>query len=61
MDFYNEFSPPEFLASELENIARWNCFVDLEQDCLRQHEEMGYAEVGVDFTNGIKQIFILPS
>jgi hypothetical protein len=22
--------------------------------------EKGYAEVGVDFTNGIKQLFILP-
>jgi len=62
IEFYTEFSPenPEFLASELANITRWNYFVDLEQDCLRQYAEKGYAEVGVDFTNGIKQIFILP-
>ena len=62
IELYSEFFPeePEAIALELENITRWNYFVDLEQDCLRQHAEKGYAEVGVDYTNGIKQIFILP-
>ena len=62
IELYSEFFPeePEAVALELANITRWNYFVDLEQDCLRQHAEKGYAEVGVDFTNGIKQIFILP-
>ena len=40
-----------FLAAN----ALINYLVDLEQDCLRQH-----AEIGVDYTDGVKKIFILP-
>jgi len=34
IELYSEFFPeePEAIALELENITRWNYFVDLEQD-----------------------------
>jgi hypothetical protein len=42
-------------------MTRRNYCVDLHEDVLRQHAEKGFAEVGVDFTDGgVKKIFILP-
>jgi hypothetical protein len=41
-------------------MARWNYLIDLHEDVLRQHAEKGFAEVGVDFTDGVTKIFILP-
>jgi hypothetical protein len=41
-------------------MTRRNYCVDLHEDVLRQHAEKGFAEVGVDFTVGVKEIFILP-
>ena len=59
IELYNDVLP-EAIALEEELAIHWNYFVDLEQDCMSQYEEKGYAEVSVDFTNGMKQIFILP-
>lgn len=51
---------PELRKGYLSNMARWNYLVDLQEDVVKQHAEKGFAEVGVDFTNGVKKIFILP-
>jgi hypothetical protein len=41
-------------------LANMAYLVDLHVDVLRQHEKKGFTEVGVDFTDGVKKIFILP-
>jgi hypothetical protein len=51
---------PRLRELRLMDRARRNCCVDLHEDVLRQHAENGFAEVGVDFTDGVKKIFILP-
>ena len=51
---------PEVRERFLATNAHIDYLVDLEQDCLRQHAEKGYAEIGVDYTDGVKKIFILP-
>ena len=51
---------PEVRERFLATNAHIDYLVDLEQDCLRQHAEKGYAEIGVDYTDGFKKIFILP-
>jgi hypothetical protein len=51
---------PEARERFLATNAHIDYLVDLEQDCLRQHAERGYAEIGVDYTDGFKKIFILP-
>jgi hypothetical protein len=51
---------PKMREGYLGNMARWNYLIDLHEDVLRQHAEKGFAEVGVDFTDGVTKIFILP-
>jgi hypothetical protein len=55
---YSKF--PKTRDLTLAAIARWNSCIDLHEDVLRQNEKKGFAEVGVDFTDGVKKIFILP-
>jgi hypothetical protein len=55
---YSRF--PELRDLYLSAMTRRNCCVDLHEDVLRQHAEKGFTEVGVDFTDGVKKIFILP-
>ncbi|EER90344.2 hypothetical protein BDA96_10G329600 [Sorghum bicolor] len=61
-EYYNLLSKydPKLRDRCLMDTARRNCCVDLHYDVLRQHAEKGFAEVGVDFTGGVKKIFILP-
>jgi hypothetical protein len=55
---YSRF--PELRDIHLSGTARRNYCIDLHEDVLRQHKLKGFAEVGVDFTDGVKKIFILP-
>jgi hypothetical protein len=55
---YSRF--PELRDLRQSDTARRNYCIDLHTDVLRQHEKKGFAEVGVDFTHGVKKIFILP-
>ncbi|CAD6335504.1 unnamed protein product [Miscanthus lutarioriparius] len=51
---------PKLCELSLMDRARRNCRVDLHADVLRQYTEKGFAEAGVDFTDGVKKIFVLP-
>jgi hypothetical protein len=51
---------PKLRELSLMDRERRNCCVDLHEDVLRQHAEKGFTEVGVDFTDDVKKIFVLP-
>ena len=55
---YSRF--PELRDLRQSDTARRNYCIVLHADVQRQHEKKGFAEVGVDFTDGVKKIFILP-
>jgi hypothetical protein len=51
---------PDMRDQYLQLMTRRNYCVDLHVDVLRQFKKKRFAEVGVDFTDGVKKLFILP-
>jgi len=51
---------PDLRDCYLAVMTRNNYCTDLHADILRQLKQKEFAEVGVDFTDGVKKLFILP-
>jgi len=51
---------PDLRDRYLAVMTRNNYCADLHADILRQLKQKEFAEVGVDFTDGVKKLFILP-